>query len=105
MPRLRSAMPARRTVLAITAGVAVAGGPHVAGAAEPADSWTTLLQLQLKEDYNCHIDKVLYSRHVEIGNDIGTEGRLRCLDRREYEFTRRRQHQKFTIRLCQPTVC
>lgn len=103
----RRGMPSRRNILAFVAGVVVvADGPNAAaGAAEPADSWTTLLQLQLKDSYSCDIERVLYSRHVAIGKDIGTEGRLRCLDRREYDFTRSRQHQKFTIRLCQPTVC
>lgn len=77
-----------------------------AGAAEePADQWQVLLQLQLKESYHCDLDTILYVREVPVGNQTSTEGRIRCIDEREFEFSRMRPHEKFTIHLCQPAVC
>lgn len=80
--------------------------PAAARAAEPPQgSWLTLLKIQLKEGYNCTYGEMLYWRNVPLGADLGTEGRVRCIDRREYAFTRPREHERFAIRLCQPTVC
>ena len=75
--------------------------------ADAADqsSWMPLLKMQLKESHGCVIDVIVYSREMKTGEDTGTEGRVRCIDRREYDFTRREEHQRFEIRLCQPTVC
>ncbi len=80
--------------------------PGTALAADPPPgSWLTLLKVQLKEGYNCTYGEMLYWRNIPLGADLGTEGRVRCLDRREYAFTRPREHERFSIRLCQPTVC
>lgn len=111
---------ARVVALAAACAVAgLAGGPMTAPAEEPASSWMTLLKLQLRDGYNCAFESFLYWRHVPLGrkvgplgskvgppgSEVGTEGRVRCLDRREYEFSRAREHEKFVIRLCQPSVC
>lgn len=85
--------------------VALAIAPVAACAEEPASSWMTLLKLQLRDGYNCAFESFLNWRHVPLGSGVGTEGRVRCLDRREYEFSRAREHEKFVIRLCQPSVC
>jgi hypothetical protein len=73
--------------------------------AQSEESWVTLLKLQLADGYGCAVESLLYWRHVPTGHDNGTEGRVRCLDRREFNFTRPNEHTKFTIRLCQPAVC
>lgn len=72
------------------------------GAGEP---WLGVLKAQLKDNSNCRLDRVLFAREVKLGADVGLEGRARCLDNREYDFSRQKPHQKFDIRLCQPTVC
>ena len=87
----------------VSAALAVSGTARAAD--EPQGSWLTLLKIQLKEGYNCTYAEMLNWRNVPAGADIGTEGRVRCIDRREYDFTRTREHERFTIRLCQPTVC
>lgn len=69
------------------------------------EPWHTVLRLQLRQSHNCQLDEVLYVRELPLGQDVGLEGRVRCLEGREYDFTRQRQHQKFDIRLCQPAVC
>lgn len=83
-------------ILAVASSIAVA-------ADQP--SWLPLLKMQLKESHGCMLDKVLYSRDLKVGADTGTEGRVSCIDRREYDFMRKKEHQRFELRLCQPTVC
>lgn len=73
--------------------------------AETAEQWQALLKLQLKQAYNCDLGTILYVRDVPVGNLTSMEGRVRCIDEREFEFSRMRSHEKFTIHLCQPAVC
>ena len=44
-------------------------------------------------------------RTFELAGDTVIEGRVRCLDGREFDFTRPKPHLKFELRLCQPAVC
>ena len=94
-----------RTASSLLLAAALVLSGAALAADEPQGSWLTLLKIQLREGYNCSYAEMLYWRHVPSGADIGTEGRVRCIDRREYDFTRTREHERFTIRLCQPTVC
>ena len=64
-----------------------------------------LLRGQLEQGYSCDLAQVLAVREIPIGNDVGLEGRVRCTDTREYDFSRARSGQRFDIRLCQPTLC
>jgi hypothetical protein len=68
-------------------------------------SQQTLLKSQLSENYNCQLGEILYSREIEIGGEKQLEGRIRCQDQREIDFTQSNANQKFQLRLCQPTVC
>jgi hypothetical protein len=79
--------------------------PAVAAAAELEASVLVLLRGQLEQGYNCDLAQVLAIREIPIGEDVGLEGRVRCTDAREYDFSRTRAGQRFEIRLCQPTVC
>lgn len=81
--------------------------PHAQAAEpeKPAPEWQGVLALQLKSEYHCDFDKILFHREVPVGDQMSTEGRVRCLDAREVDFTRNNKHEKFTLRLCQPTVC
>lgn len=75
----------------------------VSKASPPA--WHAILALQLKDEYRCDLDKVLFDRDVEAGTRKSKEGRARCIDGREFDFSRDGTHEKFTLRLCSPTVC
>lgn len=103
------AAPHRPMLLAMLAAVgallATALMWPVGARADDAPQWQGILALQLQETYNCTLEKVLFSRDVPLGETSSTEGRARCFDGREYDFTRTRGHEKFTLRLCQPTVC
>jgi hypothetical protein len=76
-----------------------------AASAELEASALALLRGQLEQGYGCELAQVLAVREIPIGDDIGLEGRVRCTDVREYDFSRTRSGQRFDIRLCQPTVC
>lgn len=68
-------------------------------------TWQSVLTLQLKDEQRCDLDKVLFEHDVEAGGRVSKEGRVRCLDGREFDFSRPSTHEKFDIHLCQPTVC
>ncbi len=78
----------------------------VAPSGKAAESWQVLLTHQLREQQRCTLAEVLSVREVEVGGRVGLEGRIRCTDAREYDFSREHENQRFTIRLCEPVaVC
>ena len=66
---------------------------------------SVMAELQLRDLHRCTLERIVSVRELQVGSDLGMEGRVRCIDAREYDFTRSRPHQKFEIRLCQPSVC
>jgi len=68
------------------------------------DGWIPILRQALSEK-RCDLSHVLWTRNVPVGNSAALEGRVRCLDGREFDFTRPRPHMKFEVRLCEPAVC
>lgn len=83
--------------------VAVAVGTVDAAVAEQA--WESILRLQLQDERRCQLRAIVSLRDLEIGGLGGLEGRIRCADGREFDFSRQKAHQKFELRLCQPAVC
>jgi hypothetical protein len=67
--------------------------------------WRLVLKDQLSSERGCHLNEVLAYQEIPLGDDVGVDGRVSCFDGREFNFTRRRRHQKFTIELCAPAVC
>lgn len=67
--------------------------------------WRIILKDQIKNEKNCDLNEVLTFQEIPIGDDVGLDGRVSCIDGREFNITRKRSHQKFTIELCEPTVC
>ncbi len=100
----------KNVLAAMAGGVVLASltGPVPTHAEEDklgTPTWQSVLALQLKDEYRCDLDKVLFDRDVEAGGKVAKEGRARCLDGREFDFSRPSTHEKFNIHLCQPTVC
>jgi len=91
--------------MALVVGLAVINGGKARAADASDRSWEPVLRLQLQDKYNCALEEVLYVRELKLGKDTGLEGRVRCIDQREFDFTRPNVHQKFELRLCLPTVC
>lgn len=96
--------PYARAVLgaAMAAMLVVLAAPH----GRATESWRILLAHQLKEQQRCTLAEVLFVREVKVGGRVGMEGRIRCTDTREYDFTREQENQRFTLRKCEPvSVC
>ena len=70
-----------------------------------APAWLSILSLQLSDEYHCNMEKVLFEHDVEVGGRVSKEGRAKCLDGREFDFSRDSEHEKFKLKLCMPTVC
>jgi hypothetical protein len=102
MLRLRLAPP---LLACVALCAALMSAPASPGAVELETSALALLRGQLEQTYNCDLAQILTLREVPVGDTVGIEGRARCADAREYDFSRSRAGQRFEIRLCQPTVC
>lgn len=92
--------------VALALSLAPVGSAVRAEDAKPeTPTWQSVLALQLRDEYRCDMDKVLFDRDVDVAGRVSKEGRARCLDGREFDFSRPSTHEKFDIRLCMPTVC
>ncbi len=67
--------------------------------------WRIILKDQLRSEKACDLNEVLAYQEVPLGNDVGIDGRVSCFDGREFNFTRKGKHQKFSIQICAPAVC
>ncbi len=89
------------TLLALAAVAAISAS----AGAETDDRWRILLGQQLKAEKNCDFKDVVTVHELPLGDEIAIDGRAACHDGREYNFSRKRKHQKFVIELCEPLVC
>lgn len=72
----------------------------------PSDArWRLLLKDQLKSEKNCDLLEVLTYSELKVGDEISISGKISCVDGRQYDYSRPRPHQKFEVRLCEPSVC
>ena len=69
------------------------------------EAWEATLKLQLETEKKCLLETYVSVRRLPIEALGGLEGRVRCIDGREFDFSRQRAHQKFQLHLCQPAVC
>lgn len=67
--------------------------------------WRIILKDQLRSEKACDLNEVLAYQEVPLGSDVGVDGRVSCFDGREFNFTRKGKHQKFSIEICGPAVC
>src|SRR5262245_47417248 len=96
--------------LSTTSGLlaVVAAGSFLVSAEEQAPNegaWRILLRQQLKAEKDCDLNEVLMFHELPLGDTVAIDGRSSCIDGREFNFSRKRPHQKFEIQLCQPAVC
>ncbi len=92
-------------VLAATVGASLSVLAQDKDLAPSAQPWRVVLAQQLRREKNCDLNELLYFNEMELGGDVALDGRVTCIDGRMYDFSRPRVHQKFEIRLCEPTVC
>ncbi|MEZ5842722.1 MAG: hypothetical protein R3D27_03180 [Hyphomicrobiaceae bacterium] len=69
------------------------------------NTWRTILTQQLMGERQCKLDHIVAVRRFQLAGSEAVEGRVRCSDGREFDFSRAKVHLKFELRLCQPAVC
>ena len=92
----------------LTAVFGFAGALVVAADDPPAvkeGPWRIVLEGQIKKEKGCDIKEVLMYQEIPLGDETGIEGRVSCIDGRQFDFSRNRSHQKFRIEMCEPAVC
>lgn len=93
---------------ALAIGALAVVSPVIAQDGPPSPTegpWRLVLKSQLKQEKGCDLNEVLIYQEIPLGDDVGVQGRVSCLDNREFDFSRTRKHHKFRIELCEPTVC
>ena len=83
----------------------VAQAPPAAVPGKPDETWRVILAQQLLRERGCRIAHVVSERSFELAGVEKLEGRVRCVDDREFDYTRPQPQAPFVIKLCQPTVC
>lgn len=67
--------------------------------------WRMVLEQQLRAEKSCDLRELFYFNEFQLGDDNVIEGKVACIDGREFDFSRPREHQKFELKLCERTVC
>mgnify|MGYP001552094377 CR=1 FL=1 len=93
------------TIAAASVGLSLVAQDAQSAAVQLSTSQQTLLKSQLIETYKCDMAEILFSRELELGGNKQLEGRVRCRDQREVDFSQSDPNQRFELRLCRPTVC
>jgi hypothetical protein len=69
------------------------------------EGWQVTLKLQLDLEKKCHFERMVWVRQLPVEQLGALEGRVRCEDGREFEFSRSKAHLKFELRMCMPAIC
>jgi hypothetical protein len=72
---------------------------------EPDPVTRALLTQQLKQERGCQLDRFISWRAFGLAGHAILEGRIACVDGRQFDVTRSAQHRRFEIRLCLPAYC
>ena len=100
--RVVSLVPALTLVAALAAGAAVAEED----VAPPNEAhWRVVLKDQLKAEKACDLHEVITFQEIPLGNTVGLDGRISCIDGREFNFARKGDQPKFSLEACAPAVC
>jgi hypothetical protein len=81
------------------------GGLVAAGAAAAREPWEQVLAQQLDLEQKCVLTKTYNVQEWPLGNAMVISGKARCYDGREFDFSQKKNHLKFDIKACEPTVC
>lgn len=80
----------------------LAGSTLAAVAIEP---WEQILAQQLDLEQKCVMTATYNVQEFALGSEQVLSGKARCYDGREFDFSQKKNHLKFDIRACEPTVC
>ncbi len=103
-----SSSPIARSMGLVALVAALAGAqalsPAMAQQGE-AEPWRISLKVQLATEVKCTLKEILTVTKVPLAGLDSYQGRVRCEDLREFDFSQPAPNQKFIIKLCRPTVC
>lgn len=89
-------------VLGITTGVFAAD----AESGDYTDApWLEPLTNQLAAERGCTLKLISRVKEFHLAGEPVVEGRAHCEDGRNFEFARRKKHQVFEFKICEPTYC
>jgi hypothetical protein len=92
----------QRIGLAAAAILACSATTIAIAATEP---WEQVLSQQLASEQMCDMSGTYNVKEFPLGDDVVMIGKARCLDGREFDFSQQKNHMKFEIKQCEPTVC
>jgi len=69
------------------------------------EPWEQVLSQQLAAEQMCDMTGTYNVQKFPLGDDVAMMGKARCHDGREFDFSQQKNHMKFDIKLCEPTVC
>lgn len=79
--------------------------PRLAAGQDKAPAWFVIIEQKLARERTCLAPTIVQINEFPLGNQVRREGRVRCSDGREFEFTQATPHEPFTIRSCEPARC
>ncbi len=86
----------------LVAAVAAFGSAVSAVAMEP---WEQVLSQQLALEQKCVLTGTYDVQEWPLGDATVRSGKARCYDGREFDFSQKKNHLKFDIKACEPTIC
>jgi hypothetical protein len=73
--------------------------------ARAAEPWEQVLSQQLDLEQKCVMTGTYNVQEWPLGDETVISGKARCYDGREFDFSQKKNHLKFDIKACEPTVC
>ena len=95
----------RRKLSLTTIGQVALAAIFFASPANAIEPWKVALSDQLAEEHGCILQEFLSLREFNLGEKLILEGRIRCLDEREFDYEKKEKHLRFEIKLCEPVYC
>lgn len=77
----------------------------VATGAAAREPWEQVLAQQLGTEQKCILTATYNVQRWLLGEEMVLEGKARCYDGRVFDFSQKKNHLKFDLRACEPTVC
>lgn len=84
---------------------AVGMGSSASLSAEDKQPWEHVLAQQLDLEQKCILQNTYNVQEFQLGDAKVISGKARCFDGREFDFSQKKNHLKFDLKACDPTVC
>jgi len=91
-----------RVVFVVAVALGLGSATLSALAKEP---WELVLSQQLDLEQKCVLTGTYNVQEWQLGNEMVLSGKARCYDGREFDFSQKKNHLKFDIKVCEPAVC